>query len=121
MGKQLEMLVIEDGKNHLVDAREAASGYRDINFTYGSTYDEVHDLVDNNKYDSVICDIFFPKGWLDRTFSGYNSRTAVNIINQYLEENPELSPNLRGKVQQSADMVFRAERELHVYFATTEK
>jgi len=58
-------------------------------------------------------DIFFPKRWLDRIFWGYHSRGSVNIINQFLIENPDLSPNLRMKILQSADMVFRAERELN--------
>lgn len=62
-------------------------------------------------------DIFFPKRWLDQVLYGYNSREAVNIVNAYLEENPNLNPNLRNKLLQSADMLFRAERELVAYMA----
>lgn len=52
-------------------------------------------------------DIFFPKGWLDATLWGYSSKEAEIIINCWLKENLDVPKNLRDKVLQSADMVFR--------------
>lgn len=53
-------------------------------------------------------DIFFPKRWLDGTFSGHNSAQAEAIINAFLRDHPDLSDQLRMKLLQSADMVYRA-------------
>lgn len=58
--------------------------------------------------------IFFPKGWLDKTLEGYQSTEAANIIRVYLET-AELSPHLRKKLLQSADMVYRSEENLNWY------
>ena len=56
-------------------------------------------------------DIFFPKGWLDATLGGHNSREAARIVQAFLAGlGPEYPPRLRGKIQQSADMLFRAAR-----------
>jgi len=55
-------------------------------------------------------DIFFPKRWLDATFSGHQSPTAAAIVRRFLADNPDLSPRLRAKVLQSADALFRAAR-----------
>lgn len=62
-------------------------------------------------------DIFFPKRWLDNTFWGYNSRESIGIINEYLTENPDLNPQLKSKLLQVVDMVFRAERDISDYYA----
>ncbi|MFA5648409.1 MAG: M1 family aminopeptidase [Bacteroidales bacterium] len=53
-------------------------------------------------------DIFFPKNWLDATFSGHSSVEAKEIVEDWLNANPTLSPNLRLKVLQSADLLFRS-------------
>jgi aminopeptidase N len=53
-------------------------------------------------------DIFFPKSWLDATLWGHSSEDACLIVNQWIESNKDLSPNLRQKLLQSADMLFRA-------------
>ncbi len=53
-------------------------------------------------------DIFFPGRWLGSTLGGHNSVEAAEIIREFLETAPDLSPRLRLKVQQSADSVFRA-------------
>ncbi len=52
-------------------------------------------------------DIFFPKNWLDATLSGHSSKEALIIVENFLENNPELSENLRLKILQAADMLFR--------------
>jgi aminopeptidase N len=53
-------------------------------------------------------DIFFPKQWLDATFSGHSSIDAVITINVFLNENPDYPINLKNKIIQSSDMLFRA-------------
>lgn len=53
-------------------------------------------------------DIFFPKNWLDATLSGHSSEEAKRIVENWLSKNPNLSPNLRLKVLQSADLLFRS-------------
>jgi aminopeptidase N len=52
-------------------------------------------------------DIFFPKNWLDATLGNYQGDEVVEIVNQYLNSRPDLSENLRLKVLQSADLLFR--------------
>lgn len=53
-------------------------------------------------------DIFFPKIWLDAVLYGHNSTDAAKIVTKWIQEHPQLSPNLKGKLMQSADLVFRA-------------
>lgn len=52
-------------------------------------------------------DIFFPKNWLDANLSGHSSVEARKIVENFLEENPDLPYNLKLKILQSADMLFR--------------
>ena len=56
----------------------------------------------------VTGDIFFPKRWLDATLSNYNSTSAVTTVRAFLEERPDYSAQLRMKILQAADMMFRA-------------
>ncbi len=56
----------------------------------------------------ITGDIFFPAQWLNATFSGHSSIEAVTEINIFLNENPDYPENLKNKILQSTDMVFRA-------------
>lgn len=56
----------------------------------------------------VTGDIFFPSRWLDATFSNHSSDNAVKTVRDFLEERPDYNPQLRMKILQSADMMFRA-------------
>jgi len=56
----------------------------------------------------VTGDIFFPKRWLDASFSGHQSAAAVNIVNQFLDDNPGYNKRLRDKILQSTDMLLRS-------------
>jgi aminopeptidase N len=56
----------------------------------------------------ITGDIFFPQQWLDATFSGHSSIDAVMDINLFLNENPNLPDNLKNKILQSSDLVFRS-------------
>jgi aminopeptidase N len=55
-------------------------------------------------------DIFFPMRWLDATLSGYRSPEAADLVRDYLAEHPGLPVRLRGKLLQSASLLFRASR-----------
>lgn len=52
-------------------------------------------------------DIFFPKAWLDATLWGHSSAEANVIVRNWMKANPKLSKNLKSKLLQSADMLFR--------------
>ena len=52
-------------------------------------------------------DIFFPKMWLDATLWGHSSPEAAKIVVDWLNSHPQVSENLRNKLKQSADMLFR--------------
>ena len=56
----------------------------------------------------VTGDIFFPKRWLDATLSNHNSTSAVTTVRTFLEERPDYNAQLRMKILQAADMLFRA-------------
>jgi aminopeptidase N len=56
----------------------------------------------------VTGDIFFPKRWLDETLANHRSDEAVRIVRSFLNENPDYNEQLRMKILQSADMLFRA-------------
>ena len=58
-------------------------------------------------------DIFFPKRWLDQNLGNHNSAKAAKTVRDFLEANPDYNKQLRMKILQSADMLFRAERSLN--------
>ena len=56
-------------------------------------------------------DIFFPSGWLGATLGGHNSAEAAAVVNTFLEGlGPDYPARLRGKILQSADLLFRSAR-----------
>ncbi|HPQ34893.1 MAG TPA: M1 family aminopeptidase [Tenuifilaceae bacterium] len=56
-------------------------------------------------------DIFFPKNWLDAFLRGHSSPEAKRLVVSWIDAHPELSPNLKAKLLQSADLLFRTKRE----------
>jgi aminopeptidase N len=52
-------------------------------------------------------DIFFPTNWLGATLKGHQSEQAKEIVDKFLENNPGYPANLKGKILQSADLLFR--------------
>ncbi|MDZ7806278.1 MAG: hypothetical protein U5K71_04090 [Gracilimonas sp.] len=58
----------------------------------------------------VTGDIFFPKRWLDVTLGNYSSDSAVQTVRAFLEERPDYNEQLRMKILQAADGMFRANR-----------
>ncbi len=57
-------------------------------------------------------DIFFPKRWLDQTLNNHNSAAAARAVREFLEQRPEYNAQLRMKILQAADMLFRSEKKL---------
>ena len=55
-------------------------------------------------------DIFFPLRWLNAVLGGHQSEAAAAIVRDFLEQHPELPAQLRGKLLQAADPLWRAAR-----------
>ena len=53
-------------------------------------------------------DIFFPSRWLDATLANHRSSSAVSTVNDFLAARPDYSAQLRAKILQAADSLFRA-------------
>ena len=56
----------------------------------------------------VTGDIFFPGRWLDQSLKNYQSKTTIITIREFLKSRPDYNTQLKMKILQSADMVFRA-------------
>ena len=54
-------------------------------------------------------DIFFPKRWLSSTIGNYTSKEAYDILQTFLNENPDLNPSLKSKVFQASDDLRRVQ------------
>ncbi|MDR2235225.1 MAG: aminopeptidase [Chryseobacterium sp.] len=54
-------------------------------------------------------DIFFPDSWLRSTFSNYQSPEALEVVNQFLLQNPDYHPILKNKILQATDNLKRAQ------------
>lgn len=55
----------------------------------------------------VTGDIFFPGRWTGVTLGNHNSDTTVKIVRDFLDGRPNYNNQLRMKILQSADMMFR--------------
>lgn len=55
-------------------------------------------------------DIFFPARWLGASLGNYRSEAAVHTVRSFLRERPEYNAQLRMKILQAADPLFRAAR-----------
>jgi aminopeptidase N len=53
-------------------------------------------------------DIFFPTRWLVATLQNQQSDAAVTTVRAFLEQNPDYNAQLRMKILQAADMLFRS-------------
>lgn len=60
----------------------------------------------------ITGDIFFPGRWLASTLRYYQSDTAVKQVRDFLNERPDYNNQLRMKILQEADKMFRANRIL---------
>ncbi|GAB3859238.1 M1 family aminopeptidase [Hymenobacter terrigena] len=55
-------------------------------------------------------DIFFPYSWLQATLGSYQSPTAAATVRSFLAAHPDYNPQLRAKLLQASDDLFRAEK-----------
>lgn len=55
-------------------------------------------------------DIFFPASWLQSTLGTYQSAAAARTVRAFLAAHPSYNPQLRNKLLQAADDLFRAEK-----------
>lgn len=55
-------------------------------------------------------DIFFPYSWLQSTLGSYQTPTAAGTVRDFLAAHPSYNPQLRAKLLQAADDLFRAEK-----------
>jgi len=53
-------------------------------------------------------DIFFPKRWLDNTLGAYSDDKTRTIVKEFLNNNPDLSDNLKNKIHQASDILMRS-------------
>ena len=60
----------------------------------------------------ITGDIFFPGRWLNATFRYYQSDSAVATVREFLETRPEYNYQLKLKILQGADQMFRANKIL---------
>ena len=52
--------------------------------------------------------IFFVNGWLGAFIGGQKSEEALNIVNKFLADNPNLDKDLRLKILENVDVIERA-------------
>jgi aminopeptidase N len=57
-------------------------------------------------------DIFFPSRWLGQTLDNHNTASSVKIVRDFLSKNPNYNAQLKMKILQSSDNLFRSERIL---------
>ena len=58
----------------------------------------------------VTGDIFFPSAWLHASLHYHHSQEAVQVVRDFLEQRPGYNEQLRMKILQAADPMFRANR-----------
>ena len=56
----------------------------------------------------VTGDIFFPSGWLQASLGNYHDPAQAQLVRQFLAQRPDYNPQLRMKILQAADPLFRA-------------
>lgn len=56
----------------------------------------------------VTGDIFFPGSWMVATLANYHAPEDEQVVRQFLARHPNYSPQLRMKILQAADPLFRA-------------
>ncbi|MEQ9404237.1 MAG: M1 family aminopeptidase [Cyclobacteriaceae bacterium] len=54
-------------------------------------------------------DIFFPKRWLTSTIGRYSSKEAYDVLESFLNSNPDFHPVLKNKLLQATDDLYRVQ------------
>ncbi len=55
-------------------------------------------------------DIFFPKNWLAYSIGRYNTKEAAEVVNNFLLNHENYNSNLKSKILQLSDYMFRANK-----------
>jgi aminopeptidase N len=55
-------------------------------------------------------DLFFPQAWLGSIFSNYQTKAAWQVVENFLDTHPAYNPKLRGKILQTTDNLYRAQK-----------
>lgn len=55
-------------------------------------------------------DVFFPQSWLAASFGYYQTASAAKIVMDFLARHPDYNPQLKAKILQTTDNLFRARR-----------
>ena len=62
--KTLDILIVEDNEKHLADAKSCFDSLitkeEKINVQYATNYIQAEKIIEENTFDGIICDIFFP-------------------------------------------------------------
>lgn len=66
-------------------------------------------------------DIFFPRNWLEATLRNHYSAAAAQTVRDFLAQRPDYNPQLRMKILQAADGLFRASARLPATNSRTEE
>ncbi len=58
--------------------------------------------------------IFFPRNWMNATFNYYQTKTARDIVESFLDNNPKYDESLKRIILQETDDLFRAQAILNL-------
>ncbi len=64
-------------------------------------------ILEHNEEIQHTGDILFTKGWVDNPIGMYSSEEAYEVLTEFLKANPELNPQLRLKILQATDDLYR--------------
>ena len=78
--KPLEILVVEDKENYLKAAKEAAETTKH-NIKYAINYEEGLKVLENEKVDRIITDVFFPGKTISAKEYYWNILKELNLVN----------------------------------------
>lgn len=72
----------------------------------------IRDSLDILEEIQVTGDIFFPASWMNGTLQNHRSPEAARTVRTFLEERPGYNHQLKLKILQAADGLYRAEKRL---------
>jgi aminopeptidase N len=55
-------------------------------------------------------DIFFPQSWLGATFGSYQTSSAWQVVQKFLQKHPNYNSRLKAKILQATDNLYRAQK-----------
>ncbi len=90
----------------------AALGYLHHPLRVGTSEAYLHDSLALLEDIQRTGDIFFPARWTGVTLANYQSESAAKTVRDFLRERPDYNYQLKLKILQSADTLFRASKIL---------